>query len=383
MSRHTAEELPVPAARRDERGARPVRQSLAEGEGRIHWRGREEDASVGADAQKTREDNLRQREWLIRSRQPLQPRRIALMLGGVLAVCIDEDVPVGQLHGLRSGCEALEVVGFEQPTSCRCCAARNARPSRTSPARTRAPPSASAAFARTAGRPGPRACLRRSLLGCAPLQLGKERSSRVIVVRMMRDRTMAASLHPGAPPRALTDRPTFRSGRSSAFEDGRRPQDVNRTQNAYLAVAALRCVRDFNQRASASGGPLIRRVLCPGLATGIGRMDPFGSARQSGGRSPRRSKPHHDVTQHFSPGAAPVQRLPAGSPRAAWRFRRTSADSGVRRPPDSRPGHGRAGLLPSTRRSVIEPRSGRRARLHRPAPSPPRCSRAPVPREAR
>jgi O-acetyl-ADP-ribose deacetylase (regulator of RNase III) len=55
------------------------------------------------------------------------------------------------------------------------------------------------------------------------------------------------------------------------------PRDVSDTVNAYLAFrAALRAVLDHNRR----GGPLIESILCPGLATSVGRMPVHRCARQ-------------------------------------------------------------------------------------------------------
>ncbi len=49
------------------------------------------------------------------------------------------------------------------------------------------------------------------------------------------------------------------------------PMDVSKTANAHLAFrAVLRAVRSFNQ----ARPDAIRTVLCPGLATGEGRMPP-------------------------------------------------------------------------------------------------------------
>ncbi len=60
-----------------------------------------------------------------------------------------------------------------------------------------------------------------------------------------------------------------------------RPRDVSKTQNAYVAMkAALAAVAEYNQRAAESGTPAIYRILCPGMCTGIGMMNPFVSARQ-------------------------------------------------------------------------------------------------------
>jgi O-acetyl-ADP-ribose deacetylase (regulator of RNase III) len=54
------------------------------------------------------------------------------------------------------------------------------------------------------------------------------------------------------------------------------PGDVSGTVNAYLAFrAVIRAVRAHNQ----AGRPLIRSVLCPGLATAIGKM-PYPIAAQ-------------------------------------------------------------------------------------------------------
>jgi O-acetyl-ADP-ribose deacetylase (regulator of RNase III) len=55
------------------------------------------------------------------------------------------------------------------------------------------------------------------------------------------------------------------------------PMDVSRTVNAYLAFrAVIRAVRLHNQAAPRP----IESVLCPGLGTAIGRMDPKVCARQ-------------------------------------------------------------------------------------------------------
>lgn len=56
-----------------------------------------------------------------------------------------------------------------------------------------------------------------------------------------------------------------------------RPHNVAKTDNAYIAMkAALQAVRDFNARSDTP----IQKILVPGLCTGIGRMDPFVSAKQ-------------------------------------------------------------------------------------------------------
>jgi O-acetyl-ADP-ribose deacetylase (regulator of RNase III) len=56
-----------------------------------------------------------------------------------------------------------------------------------------------------------------------------------------------------------------------------RPQNVAKTDNAYIAMkAALETVRLFNERSDTP----IQKMLVPGLCTGIGRMDPFVSAKQ-------------------------------------------------------------------------------------------------------
>ena len=55
------------------------------------------------------------------------------------------------------------------------------------------------------------------------------------------------------------------------------PQDVANTLNAYLAFrAALRAVLAHN----ASGKPLIKSILCPGLGTAVGQMPAARCARQ-------------------------------------------------------------------------------------------------------
>lgn len=60
-----------------------------------------------------------------------------------------------------------------------------------------------------------------------------------------------------------------------------RPTDVSKTRNAYTAMrAALAAVAEYNQRVSESGGQAVYRILCPGMCTGIGRMDPYESANQ-------------------------------------------------------------------------------------------------------
>jgi O-acetyl-ADP-ribose deacetylase (regulator of RNase III) len=56
-----------------------------------------------------------------------------------------------------------------------------------------------------------------------------------------------------------------------------RPRNVANTENAYIAMkAALEVVRLFNEKSDTP----IRKMLVPGLCTGIGRMDPFVSAGQ-------------------------------------------------------------------------------------------------------
>jgi len=56
-----------------------------------------------------------------------------------------------------------------------------------------------------------------------------------------------------------------------------RPRNVANTENAYVAMkAALEAVQKFNERSTAP----IQKILVPGLCTGIGRMDPFVSAKQ-------------------------------------------------------------------------------------------------------
>ena len=60
-----------------------------------------------------------------------------------------------------------------------------------------------------------------------------------------------------------------------------RPSDVRDTQNAYRAMrAGLLEVMEHNRFETGRNAPTIRRILIPGLCTGIGRMDPFVSAAQ-------------------------------------------------------------------------------------------------------
>jgi O-acetyl-ADP-ribose deacetylase (regulator of RNase III) len=55
------------------------------------------------------------------------------------------------------------------------------------------------------------------------------------------------------------------------------PMNVSRSVNAYLAFrAAIRAARQHNREQPGS----IRRILCPGLCTAIGRMPPDTAARQ-------------------------------------------------------------------------------------------------------
>ena len=55
------------------------------------------------------------------------------------------------------------------------------------------------------------------------------------------------------------------------------PMDVSGTVNAFLAFrAVIRAVRDHNQ----TGAAAIHTVLCPGLGTAVGRMEPASCARQ-------------------------------------------------------------------------------------------------------
>jgi O-acetyl-ADP-ribose deacetylase (regulator of RNase III) len=60
-----------------------------------------------------------------------------------------------------------------------------------------------------------------------------------------------------------------------------KPGDVSRTDNAYRAMkACLLKTLEYNRRQMATGGKIIQRLLVPGLATGVGGMDPFTSAEQ-------------------------------------------------------------------------------------------------------
>ena len=59
------------------------------------------------------------------------------------------------------------------------------------------------------------------------------------------------------------------------------PSDVKDTQNAYLAMkAGLMKVIEYNRFQRERNEVMIRRILIPGLCTGIGQMDPFVSAAQ-------------------------------------------------------------------------------------------------------
>jgi O-acetyl-ADP-ribose deacetylase (regulator of RNase III) len=59
------------------------------------------------------------------------------------------------------------------------------------------------------------------------------------------------------------------------------PCDVKDTQNAYIAMkAGLMKVIEHNQFQTERNEATIRRILIPGLCTGIGQMDPFVSAAQ-------------------------------------------------------------------------------------------------------
>lgn len=60
-----------------------------------------------------------------------------------------------------------------------------------------------------------------------------------------------------------------------------KPSNVSKTNNAYLAMlAALKVVSDFNLKSNEHKQSPIYRILVPGLATGIGRMNVDVSAKQ-------------------------------------------------------------------------------------------------------
>lgn len=60
-----------------------------------------------------------------------------------------------------------------------------------------------------------------------------------------------------------------------------RPMNVSQTNNAYLAMrAVMKAVFEFNQAVSERNETPIRRILVPGMCTGIGRMDVDSCARQ-------------------------------------------------------------------------------------------------------
>jgi hypothetical protein len=59
------------------------------------------------------------------------------------------------------------------------------------------------------------------------------------------------------------------------------PGDVRGTPNAYLAFrAVIRAVKRWNGDCVENGQPSIDSVLCPGLGTMIGKMDPNVAAFQ-------------------------------------------------------------------------------------------------------
>ncbi len=59
------------------------------------------------------------------------------------------------------------------------------------------------------------------------------------------------------------------------------PQDIRGTNNVYLAMrAVLEETLRFNHYQERDGRKVIQKVLCPGMGTGWGRMDPFESAEQ-------------------------------------------------------------------------------------------------------
>lgn len=100
VSAKAGEQAPMPAAWGDEGRARPIHQALAEGNGRVHRRWGIEDPWIRDDAQEAGEHHVRQRERLAGGRQRTQPGGVAVMLGRVLPVSVDQDIHVGQLHGL-------------------------------------------------------------------------------------------------------------------------------------------------------------------------------------------------------------------------------------------------------------------------------------------
>jgi hypothetical protein len=67
------EEIPVPPARRDQHGARPIDEALAERRGPVHGRGRIADAPVRHDAEDAGEHRLRHGEWFIGFGQRPEP----------------------------------------------------------------------------------------------------------------------------------------------------------------------------------------------------------------------------------------------------------------------------------------------------------------------
>lgn len=100
--RHLPEELPVPSAGRDRNCVRLPAQSVAEGERLIERCRVNKDARVRDDANEAAEHELRATERLEPFDEGLEPGAILLVIGGVLAMGVDEDVDIAEDQPSRS-----------------------------------------------------------------------------------------------------------------------------------------------------------------------------------------------------------------------------------------------------------------------------------------
>ena len=107
-------DIPVRAAGRDQHGARPVDEMLTERGRRLHRGGWIENPGVGDDTEEAGHDDLGQRKRFVRLGQRPQPCRVAMVLGRVLTVRVNEDVDIQELRDLPTAREAFDIVGFEQ-----------------------------------------------------------------------------------------------------------------------------------------------------------------------------------------------------------------------------------------------------------------------------
>jgi hypothetical protein len=101
---------------------RPGVTSDARGQSTSRWqnatavsirRGGIEDPRVRHDAEEAREHDVRQRERLVGGGQRAQPGGVAIVLGRIFAVRVDQDIQIGQLHRLTARGKAFNVVRFE------------------------------------------------------------------------------------------------------------------------------------------------------------------------------------------------------------------------------------------------------------------------------